>query len=243
VNDERLTRRSLLGIALAGLVTAGVALLVTTFLIGSSDPVYRASAQVALVPAANIPAEEVPSYWEALGGGQAASIAAEVFKQSQWLAPAATAAGVTPDKLTITAGVANSTSLINLTGETTSPEGAEAAVTALIKAATPTVQQVSGPYALQIAQPAAGTAAPASIPQTQLLIVVFAGALFLGSGVALVVTKARNRSSAPGAAADRAERRAPLAAPLGNGAPPTNRGYAPRPPQNDPVPPRSSSRR
>ena len=197
MNDQGLSRRALLVIAATGLVTALVALLVTHLVVGSEQPTYRATAQVALVPAPTVPAEQVPSYWESLGGGQAATIGAEVLKQSQWLAPAAQAANVTPDQVTVTAAATASTSLITVTATTTSPQGAEAAATALIQAATPTVQQVSGPYTLQVAQPATGTAVPASIPESQLLMVVFAGALFVGAGVALVVARGRARRQAP----------------------------------------------
>lgn len=197
MNDQGLSRRALLVIAATGLVTALVALLVTHLVVGSEQPTYRATAQVALVPAPTVPAEQVPSYWESLGGGQAATIGAEVLKQSQWLAPAAQAANVAPDQVTVTAAATASTSLITVTATTTSPQGAEAAATALIQAATPTVQQVSGPYTLQVAQPATGTAVPASIPESQLLMVVFAGALFVGAGVALVVARGRARRQAP----------------------------------------------
>ncbi|WP_300016071.1 hypothetical protein [Pseudonocardia sp.] len=193
MNEQRLTRRQLLWIAVIGLVTGVVALAATSYLVGSSDPLYRAEAQVALVPAAGIPAEEVPSYWEALGGGQAGSIAAEVLQQPQWADQAAAVAGVDPATVTVTAGVVDATSLIDVTVETTSPEGAEVAVDALIAAATPTVQRVSGPYALDIVQPAAGTAEASGVSATQLLIVVFAGGLLVGSGVALLVTRARRR--------------------------------------------------
>lgn len=193
MNEQRLTRRQLMRIAIIGLVTGLIALAVTFTLVGSTDPLYRAQAQVALVPAANIPPEEVPSYWEALGGGQAGNIAAEVLQQPQWAEQAAQAVGIDPATLTVTAGVVNATSLIDVTAETTSPEAAEAALDALITAATPTVQRVSGPYALAPVQSAVGTAEPSGVSATQLLIVVFAGGLLIGSGVALLVTRARRR--------------------------------------------------
>ncbi|GAA2564260.1 hypothetical protein [Pseudonocardia hydrocarbonoxydans] len=204
MNEQRLTRRQLLWIALTGLATGLVALAVTSYLVGSAEPLYRAQAQVALVPAPTVPAEEVPSYWEALGGGQAASIAAQVLQQPQWAEQAAQTAGVAPADLTVTAGVVDATSLIDVTAETTSPEAAESALDALITAATPTVQRVSGPYALDFVQSAVGSAQPAGVSATQLLIVVFAGGLLIGSGIALLVTRARRRpeDSAPALADD-----------------------------------------
>jgi len=209
VNDQGLSRKALLVIAATGLVTALLALLVTHLVVGSAQPTYRATTQVALVPAPTVPAEQVPSYWESLAGGQAATIGAEVLKQTQWLAPAAQAANVSPADVTVTAAATASTSLITVTVTTTSPQGAEAAATALVTAATPTVQQVSGPYVLQVAQPAAGTAVSAGIPEGQLLMVVFAGGLFIGAGVALVVARARARRQEPAVAEHAPARRVP----------------------------------
>ncbi|GAY12223.1 hypothetical protein [Pseudonocardia sp. N23] len=209
MNDQGLSRKALLIIAATGLVTALLALLVTHLVVGSAQPTYRATTQVALVPAPTVPAEQVPSYWESLAGGQAATIGAEVLKQTQWLAPAAQAANVAPADVTVTAAATASTSLITVTVTTTSPQGAEAAATALVQAATPTVQQVSGPYILQVAQPAAGTAVSASIPESQLLMVVFAGGLFVGAGVALVVARSRGRREEPAAAEQAPARRVP----------------------------------
>lgn len=221
MNDQGLSRKALLVIAATGLVTALLALLVTHLVVGSAQPTYRATTQVALVPAPTVPAEQVPSYWESLAGGQAATIGAEVLKQTQWLAPAAQAANVSPADVTVTAAATASTSLITVTVTTTSPQGAEAAATALVTAATPTVQQVSGPYVLQVAQPAAGTAVSAGIPEGQLLMVVFAGGLFIGAGVALVVARARARRQEPAVVEQAPARRVPPppAGPMNGNAP------------------------
>lgn len=224
MNDQGLSRKALLVIAATGLVTALLALLVTHLVVGSAQPTYRATMQVALVPAPTVPAEQVPSYWESLAGGQAATIGAEVLKQTQWLAPAAQAGNVDPADVTVTAAATAATSLITLTVTTTSPQGAEAAATALVQAATPTVQQVSGPYVLQVAQPAAGTAVSASIPESQLLMVVFAGGLFIGAGVALVVARTRGRRQEPAVAEQAPARRVPPPAsgPMNGNAAPAN---------------------
>ena len=135
----------------------------------------------------------MPSYWEALNGGQAAHVAAAVFAQPQWLAPAGAAAGVPASSITTTAGVVESTSLVSVTAETTSERTAEVALDALIAAATPTAKEVSGPFAIIVVQGAGGTAKPAGIQTTQLLTVMFVGGLLLGSGIALVVARARGR--------------------------------------------------
>jgi len=120
-----------------------------------------------------------------------------VLEQPQWLQPAAAAARVPPSDLTVTAGVVASTSLLDVTMEAKSPEAAEAALGALITAATPTVQRVSGPFTLNLVQPATGTAKPVGVSATQLLIVIFAGGLLIGSGAALLFARARRRPALP----------------------------------------------
>lgn len=194
MNEDRLTRRAMLAILVTGLITAGIALAATIFVIGTVQPSYTAKSQVALTPNAQLTPEDKASYWEALGGGQAGRIAAEVFQQDQWKTAAAAAAGVNPSSIIVTAGVVESTALINVTVETTSPQGAEAALAKIITDATPVVLKVSGPYDLQVVQPAAGTAVSSSISSSQLLIVVFIGGLLVGSGAALIVTRARSRN-------------------------------------------------
>jgi hypothetical protein len=189
--DDRLTRRALVAVVLSGLLAAGLSLAVTAIVVGGSMQKYRATAQLALVPGPQVPAEEVPSYWEALNGGQAARVAAAVFAQPQWLAPAGAAAGVPASGITTTAGVVESTSLLSVTAETTSERAAEVALDALIASATPTAEEVSGPFAIIVVQSAGGTAELAGIEATQLLTVVFIGGLLLGSGIALVVARAR----------------------------------------------------
>lgn len=196
MNDDRLTRPAIMKIVLAGLVTAVVALVATFFVVGTTKSTYTARAQVALVPGKQLPASDVPSYWEALGGGQAARIASEVFQQSQWRDVGAKAAGVTPSAVTVTAGVVTDTSLINVTVESTSAQGAEAAADKIIADATPLVVQVSGPFELKVVQSAAGTAVPSSISPIQIYIVVFLGALLVGAGAALMVIRSKARSDA-----------------------------------------------
>jgi hypothetical protein len=238
VNEDRLTRRQMLAILVTGLITAGIALVATIFVIGTIQPTWKASAQLALVPGKQLPAADQPSYWESLSGGQAGRIAAEVLNQSTWKTAAAQAANVAPEQLTIVAGVVDSTNLINVTAETTSSDGAVASLQKLLTDATPTVQNVAGPFAVTVVQEPAGTAVASSLPKSQLLIVVFIGGLLVGSGAALIIARARRKSDDEPEFYDTGEFRAAQAGgyrPQAGGPPrgPNGPGGPPMPPYNN----------
>ena len=73
MNEERLSRRSIIAIMAAGLITGVVALLATMFVVGNVQPTYRAEGLVAMVPGKQVPAGEQTSYLEALSGGSPTS--------------------------------------------------------------------------------------------------------------------------------------------------------------------------
>lgn len=194
MNEERLTRRSIIAIMAAGLLTGVVALLATMFVVGNVQPTYRAEGLVAMVPSKQVPAGEQTSLLEALSGGQASRVAAEVFKQSKFVDAAAQAAGVSASSLQVTAAPVDATQLIAVTVTGPSAAAAEAAAKAIILAGTPAVQTVSGgQYDLPIIQDPAGTAVSASVSASQLLIVAFIGGLLVGAGAALIIVRARSR--------------------------------------------------
>ncbi|MDN5859500.1 MAG: hypothetical protein L0H84_12835 [Pseudonocardia sp.] len=193
MNEERLTRRSIIIIMAAGIITGVIALLATMFVVGSVGPAYRAEGLVALVPAKQLPADQQPAYLEAVSGGQAARVAAEVFQQPRFAEEAAKAAGVPVQSLEVTAAPVETSQLIAITVTAPSAAAAETAVKTIIATGTPVVQQISGPYDLPIVQDPTGTAVPAGVSGTQLLIVAFIGGLLVGSGAALIIARARTR--------------------------------------------------
>lgn len=195
MNEERLTRGSIITIVVAGLITGAIALAATMFVVGNAKPSYTATTLVAIRPGSQLAPGDVLSYWEALNGGQAGRVAAEVFQQRRWVDPAAQAIGVAPADVIVTANVPpEASNLVSVSVETSSPEGAEQAATAIVKAATPVVQQVSGPFEVTEVQSAVGSAKSSSVPAGQLLIVAFVGGLLVGSGAALIIARARSRS-------------------------------------------------
>jgi capsular polysaccharide biosynthesis protein len=188
VQEARLDNRALLLVVMAGLIFAVVAM-VASVALAYETPRYRAETKVALLPGRNVPPQELASSWEALSRGQAARIAAEVLRQRRWVAPVAQSVGVLPASISITAGAIADTSLVNVGVEAGSPQAAEQAADALVGEARPVVEQVSGPFVLEILQPADGGATPIGTPIGQLLAVAGAAGLLIGSGGTLMVIR------------------------------------------------------
>ncbi len=198
MEQNTLSGRALLTVVLTGLILAVVAVGVAAVALSFNEPRYRAEMQLALLPGPLVPPEELADYWEVLSAGQAARIGAEVLGQRRWLAPIAQAAGVGEGSIRVTSGAVGDTSLINVAVEAESAQAAERAAYALFREARPLVEQVSRPFVLEVVQPAAGTAAPTGPPRSQLLAVVGAAGLLIGSGVALLVVRHQAAgSSAP----------------------------------------------
>jgi capsular polysaccharide biosynthesis protein len=203
VNEERLSRRSIIAIMAAGLVVGVVALLATMFVVGNAKPTYSASALLAITPSKVISqpggagAGDQLSTWEALNGGQAGKIASEVYQQPRWSDAAAQTLGVASSDLRVTAGPPpEASTLIKLTVEAPAPQIAEQAANQIIKDAQATATEVAGGTLVQIipVQDATGSAVSSGVPASQLLIVVFIGGLLVGSGAALIIARARARS-------------------------------------------------
>jgi capsular polysaccharide biosynthesis protein len=235
----RSDKRTVLIVPIVGLLVATVAAAGTFLAQNISGPErYRAEAQVVLVPGRQAPVEEISSLWEALSRGQAAVIGAEVMGQRRWLEPAAAAADVAEEELTLSAGAVTDTTLINVSVEASSARAAEIATEAAVREARPLVEQVTGPFALEIVQGAEGSAEVVGADRFQALVVAGVAGLVLGSGVALAVVRRRERGSIVGGPADGTpdpERNGYLGHPMPTGeprpsAPPVRRPPSPRPP-------------
>jgi xanthosine utilization system XapX-like protein len=192
---SKLNLRAAAVIALLGIVGALVGVAVGLYLARTGKPWFRAEMELALLPGPDVPPEEISNYWEALARGQAPRIAAEVLDQPRWIPGAAAAAGVDEGAVLITAGVVTDTTLITVGGEAPSPEAAEAAVTAAVTEATPLAQSVSGPFVLQVVQPAQGTATSQTTPDSQVVAVAGLAGLVVGAGLAVLVVRRRGGGS------------------------------------------------
>ncbi|GAA4845081.1 hypothetical protein GCM10023403_04000 [Pseudonocardia benzenivorans] len=200
-----LSRRSRIVVAIAALATAVVAAVATMVLLGSSRPLYTASATVALVPAPGLTADQQSNAWKDITNGRATSVAVVVLRQTQWLTAAAQAAGTTPDRIEVDVapGTASATglntALIDIGASAPSPSGAEAAVASIIQQAGPAINTTAGGYAVQVADSPDGTAVPTPKPRNEILIIVLLAGAGVGGGLAW--TRMRRREAQARAAA------------------------------------------
>jgi hypothetical protein len=217
-----LNARAVVTILLTGIIGALLGVGVGVYIANMAQPWYRAEMQLALLPGPSVPPEEISNYWEALSRGQAPRIAAEVLDQPRWIPAAAKAADVSEGSVLITAGVITDTTLITAGGEAPSAEAAEAAVTAAVQEATPLAQSVSGPFVLQVVQPAQGTAVSQTTPASQVIALAGLAGAVVGVGASLLFVR----------------RRAAKDAARGPGGGSGQRGLAPRAPLPPQAPPR-----
>jgi len=206
-----LNARAVVTILLSGIIGAMLGVGVGLYIAHMEKPWYRAEMQLALLPGPDVPPDQISNYWEALSRGQAPKIAAEVLAQPRWTPTAAKAANVSEDSVLITAGVITDTTLITAGGEAPSAQAAEAAVTAAVQEATPLAQSVSGPFVLQVVQPAQGTAVSQTTPASQVISLAGLAGAVVGVGASLLFVRSR---------ASRGTARGPVGAPVQHGQPP-----------------------
>ena len=132
---------------------------------------YRASAEVILLPNPAAGAQVDPS-GTALDPGTGAPVAVAVLDEQRWVAPTADAAGVPPGSLALAAAAVPKTPMIQLSAVTTDPHAAEVALTSLVTEATPTVEQLAGPYSVAVIGASGGTATAAGISRPVVRVVV-----------------------------------------------------------------------
>jgi hypothetical protein len=212
-----LNARAVVTILLTGIIGAMLGVGVGLYIANMEKPWYRAEMQLALLPGPDVPPDQISNYWEALSRGQAPKIAAEVLDQPRWNPAAAKAADVSEDSVLITAGVITDTTLITAGGEAPSAQAAEAAVTAAVQEATPLAQSVSGPFVLEVVQPAQGTAVSQTTPASQVIALAGLAGAVVGVGASLLFV--RRRAARPAV-------RGTSGAPIQHGQPPR----APAPP-------------
>jgi hypothetical protein len=181
-------RRSVAAGILGAILASGLALLIMS----SSAPSYRAESEVAILPSATVPPDQVPDFWEALSRGQVARTSAEVLGQPQWLADAARTVGRPPSALSLTSGVIPDTTLIKLTLEADSAPVAERALRVVIERGSPLASLASGPFVLVTIQEPESTATPVGAVSGQLLPLAAVAGLLVGIGVALLISRGRS---------------------------------------------------
>jgi hypothetical protein len=176
-------------VLIGGLVAAVVAGVLGLLLVTSGTSTYRAQVRMAVLPSAEVPPDQVPSFWEALGQGQVPRTAAEIFGSSQWIADAARATEVAPSTVELSAGVVPGTSLIEVTLEADSPEAAERSLEAAVNSALPLASLASGPYTMVRVSGPEGTAVRVGAPAAQTVPLMAAAGFLFGAGTLLLITR------------------------------------------------------
>lgn len=187
----RARRRRILLASSAVIAVVGVAFGV---IVGGGESSYRATAQVVLVPGPQNTPDSITSAWESLTSERAASVAAAILAEPQWLGPAAEAAAIPPDNLTITATAAKGTTLIQLTSVAPNPHAAEVALSSVIDNARALVERLSGPVALVYSQPSTGTAVRAGLTPEMAILAGASGLVIWISVTAWAIRDRRSRN-------------------------------------------------
>jgi capsular polysaccharide biosynthesis protein len=146
---------------------------------------YTASANVAVLPAANLTTEEASSFWDVLTRGQVGRTAAVLYDDPRWLPSAANAAKVPESELTLTAAALPETTMVSVTVTARSPAAAESALNDVLTTATGEVTSLTAPYAVKVIWPPKGSATPVPIAgRSQLAAAGALGGLLVGGALA-----------------------------------------------------------
>ncbi|SDH06260.1 lipopolysaccharide biosynthesis protein [Pseudonocardia oroxyli] len=162
----------------------------------SGPQTYRAHAVLAMLPGPSVSTTEQAGVWEVLSRGQATRTGAIVLNQPQWLDRAADRVGVAPRSLTLAAGAVPDTTLIDVTLDAATPDVAERALTAVLLEASGPAAEVSGPFALDVIQPAAGTAEPLAASPTPTFLGLGLGGALVGVGLGFLLERVLRRRAA-----------------------------------------------
>lgn len=150
---------------------------------------YKATGDVAFLPAANLTIVEASNFWEVLTRGQVSRTAAVVYDDPRWLPSAANAAKVSESDLTLSAAAVPETTIVAVTVQAPSPEAAEAALNDVLTTATAEVASLASPYSVRVLWPAEGSAVPLALPgRTQVMAAGALAGILIGGGAAWYLT-------------------------------------------------------
>ncbi len=160
---------------------------------------YIASANVALLPAPELTMVEASDFWEVLTRGQVTRTAAIVYGDQRWLSPAADAAKVPRDDLTLSAAALPETTILTVTVTAGSAAAAEAALNKVLETATPEVSSLAAPYFVKVLWPPEGSARPEPSPgRMQVAAAGGLAGLLAGAGLGWFVSRRRRADETPG---------------------------------------------
>lgn len=175
------------------------------FLLTPDAGSYKATADVAFLPAPNLTTVEASNFWEVLTRGQVSRTAAVVYEEPRWLASAANAAKVPESELTLSAAAVPETTIVAVSVQAKSGEAAEAALNDVLTTATPEVASLAAPYSVRVLWPPKGSAEPLALPgRMQIMAAGALAGLMVGgaAGWALIRRSAQGHLRHPGGTLD-----------------------------------------
>jgi hypothetical protein len=188
-------RRTIAFFALVGAVL-GAAL---GFLLAPQSRWYQASANVALLPGADLTTEQSSAFWEVLTRGQVSRTAAVLYNDPRWVPSAANAAKVPPADLSLSAAALPDTTIVVVTVVAHSAAAAEAGLNDVLNKATPDVTSLAVPYAVKVLWPPENNALPLPSPRkSQVAAAVALGGLLIGGGAGWLFARSRDRRNGSG---------------------------------------------
>ena len=183
-----MSRRPRLVVIVLAVVGLSTGILGAYFFTGRSDQ-FTARATLAMLPTADIPIDDLSTYWEVLNRGQATRSAAVVLEDKRWLDAAAASAGVPGSGLTLSAAAIPETTLVSVTMRADSPKNAEGALNSVLTDAIGSAAAVAGPFRLEVIDSPDGSARSMSSAS----ITTFGGAgmagLLVGSGAGFLISR------------------------------------------------------
>jgi len=178
--------------ALIGAILGGAA----GYLLAPQASRYKATANVAMLPAPDLTTVEASNFWEVLTRGQITRTAAVIYDDARWLPSAANAAKVPQGELTLTAAALPETTILTVTVTASSRGAAESALNDVLTTATPEVSSLAAPYFVKVMWPPKGSAAPLPLPShVQIAAAGALAGLLVGGGVGWFVVRRRNRAA------------------------------------------------
>jgi hypothetical protein len=153
---------------------------------------YVAAANVALLPGPEVTLVQASDFWEVLTRGQVTRTAAIVYDDPRWLSPAADAAKVSRDDLTLTAAALPDTTILTVTVTAPSAEAAASALNNVLVTATPEVSSLATPYFVKVLWPPQGSASAEPSPSRMQVVAGGAlGGLLVGGGIGWFLSRRR----------------------------------------------------
>jgi capsular polysaccharide biosynthesis protein len=171
----------------AGLVAAGVVVMLGAIFAVLQPTTFVAESQVLLSPTEQDQGSTTSSYFDTLSSGQLPETAAAIMRERRFLDSAVEELDLSADGISSTVSVVPETSVIRVEVTAATAEEAVSVADRLPEEAQSVVDDLLAPYALTTLGSAESTATRSSVSAAQWLVVIAVAALVVGVAVQQVV--------------------------------------------------------